>query len=54
MRLVRKLGRALRVVIHDPEVQRSGKQFGVKIAVRLVLALGGSVQIAELIQKYLG
>lgn len=53
MKYVKKLGRALRVVIHDPEVQRTGKAFAAKIAVRLVLALGGGTFYVELIQKHL-
>lgn len=45
---------ALKAVIHDPDVQRSGKQFAAKIAVRLALALGGGVFWVELVNKYLG
>lgn len=47
----KKAGRAVLVVIHDPDVQRTGKSFAVLIAVRLAVALGASAQLVELIQR---
>lgn len=52
--LLARVGKALAAVIHDPEVQRSGKQFAAKIAVRLALAAGGGAFWVGLIHKYLG
>ena len=49
--LLKKLARAVLVVIHDPAVQRSGKQFAAKIAVRLVLAAGGGAFWVGVIEK---
>lgn len=41
-----KVGRGVRVVIHDPEVNRTGKAFATLIAVRLTLAITGSATLA--------
>lgn len=49
--IVQKVARIAGVVIHDPQVQRQGKQFAVLIAVRLLLAAGASAQLVELIQR---
>lgn len=51
---MKKIVKLLALVIHDPEVQRSGKQFAAKVAVRLALAAGGGVFWVGLIHKYLG
>jgi hypothetical protein len=53
-RIINAAGRAVRAVIHDPEVQRSGKKFAVLVLARLVLALSGSAFLAEQISRYLG
>ena len=50
-RLLAKIGKALVVVIHDPEVQRTGKAFALKVFVRLVIAAGAGAQLVELIDK---
>jgi hypothetical protein len=50
--LLKKAGRVVTIVIHDPEVRRSGKQFAAKIAVRVLIAAGASVQLVELVQRF--
>lgn len=50
---MKSLARILLIVIHDPEVRRSGKQFAAKIAVRVALALGGGAFYVALITKLL-
>lgn len=52
--MLKKILKALAVVIHDPEVDRTGKQFALKIAARLALSGGGVAFFAEIIVKALG
>ncbi len=49
--MVARLGKAVAVVIHDPEVERSARQFGLLILARLILAAGGSAELVQLILK---
>lgn len=53
MKILKKIGKALAIVIHDPAVQRSGKQFAAKILARLALTGGGVAFFAELAAKFL-
>lgn len=53
MKFLKKIGKALAIVIHDPAVQRSGKQFAAKVIARLVLSGGGVAFFAELAAKLL-
>lgn len=48
--VLRRAARVLGIVIHDPEVQRGARSFGVLIAVRVALAVGASAQVVELIR----
>lgn len=48
--LLRRAAHVVRVVIHDPEVQRSGKALMLLAGIRLALALGASVQLVELVE----
>lgn len=51
--VLKTLGKALLAVIHDPGVQRSGKQFALKIAARLALAVPGvAVYIKLLVDAF--
>lgn len=52
--ILSRLGRAVRVVIHDPEVRRSGKSFAVLVAVRIALALGAAPTVVEAVRRILG
>jgi hypothetical protein len=52
--ILSRLGRALRVVAHDPEVERAGKGLAVIILVRLMLALGASAQLVEIVRSLVG
>jgi hypothetical protein len=49
-----RIGRAVRVVIHDPEVHRAGKSFAVLVAVRIALALGASAEMIDVARRILG
>lgn len=49
--LLQRVVRALSVVIHDTEVQRSGKSFALLIGVRLALALGASVVYVDMFKS---
>lgn len=48
--LLRRVARVARVVIYDPEVQRSGKSLALLVVVRVALALTGSAQLAEMVE----
>ena len=52
--LARRVIRAARVVIYDPEVQRAGKSLAALVAVRLLIAASASAQLVEFIQRILG
>lgn len=51
MTYMKKAGHILALVIHDPAVQRSGRQFAVKVGVRLLIAAGCSVEVAAQVAK---
>lgn len=50
-KLASRAGRAVLVVIHDPEVRSEGKVFATKVAVRLLIALGATPTVIALIEK---
>jgi hypothetical protein len=49
--LLSKLGNTLVVVIHDPKVERAFWQFVVLIAVRVLIALGASAEVVNIVGK---
>ena len=49
-KLLARAGHALRVVVHDPQVDRAGIGLAAIVAVRLALALGASAADVALIQ----
>lgn len=56
--VMRRVGRALRAVIHDPEVQRGARGLAVLVIIRLALAVGASAQLVEMlrpvVEKFFG
>lgn len=50
-RVLKALGRGLRAVIDDREIQRHGKKLAVLVLIRLLIAAGASAQAIEIIQK---
>jgi hypothetical protein len=52
--MLKKVLKTLSIVIHDPKVDRAGKALAALVAVRVVLALGGTAQLADLIAKAFG
>jgi hypothetical protein len=52
--MLKKVLKGLTVIIHDPKVDRAGKALAALVAVRVVLALGGTAQLADLIAKAFG
>ena len=53
-KVLHKAGRGLVAVVHDKNVQREGKKLAVLVVVRLLLAAGASVEVAQLVQKLAG
>lgn len=52
--VLRRVVRAARVVIHDPEVERSAKTFALLIATRLAIAIFGSAKVVEIVTSLVG
>lgn len=48
---LKKLGKALLLVVHDPEVQRSGKALFLLALVRLLVIFGASPEILDLLKQ---
>lgn len=46
--------RVARVVIHDPEVERGAKSLALLVAVRVLIALGASSQLIEILRPLVG
>lgn len=53
-KLLARAGHALRVVVHDPNVDRAGKSLAVVVAIRLLLAFGASAGLVEVLKPIIG
>lgn len=51
--MMRRVGRALLAVVHDREVQRAGRSLALLALVRLLLALGASVEVVRVVESLL-
>jgi hypothetical protein len=52
--MLKKVLKTLSIVIHDPKVDRAGKALAALVAVRVLILLGASDTIVQLVQKAFG